>query len=339
MRTPLNNDVIHWFSAINSDNPVKYDRYIKMYLVAVLSAKATNPNVRAHLILDGKEDLFIELLKLHGVNIIHRKSSFHKELIQYYKSDTIALGAFLRIDIPLICEQLKLEHDYVLYTDNDVLLIGDISDLLKQKPTYFQVAGEFQKEYQQELINTGVMWISWKNMLSDHNDFVNFIKQSFHLFEVYDQDALKIYYKDRYTELDLRYNYKPYWGDSSDIKIFHFHGPKPTHRASSKVAYLLCPFFETMKKKFWSIYDSEKNILKYEGERTNHNIIVNEFYQKIAVLQSEIALKDARFAVQEVELNGKNMLIEDLKLKIISIHDSICWKITTPVRFFDRLLH
>jgi hypothetical protein len=40
-----------------------------------------------------------------------------------------------------------------------------------------------------------------------------------------------------WTGLDLRYNWKPYWGDPAGSAILHFHGPKiPTLRAMYRAA-------------------------------------------------------------------------------------------------------
>ena len=37
---------MYWFSGVNNHNKKGYLNYIKMYTVAVLSAKETNPNIK-----------------------------------------------------------------------------------------------------------------------------------------------------------------------------------------------------------------------------------------------------------------------------------------------------
>ena len=248
---------MNWFSGINSHNKESYLNYIKMYKVAVITAKQTTPNIKPYLIFDGEDDEHIEYLLNIGVNIIKHKVSFSKELTDHYKEDTTALGAFLRIDIPLICDYLKITDDYILYTDNDVLFLKDVTELNSLTPKYFMCAGEFHPFFTPTNMNSGVMWINWKQMLSDHNDFVTFIKNNFSNFQVYDQDALKMYYGDKIESLDPLYNYKPYWGDNNNIKVVHFHGPKPTFTFEQIKNFpypqLLTPFYYELKNRFGNI--------------------------------------------------------------------------------------
>ena len=250
-----------WFSGINSHDKKKYYDYITMYTVAVLSAKKTNPNIKPYLLLDGKIDEEIQELIDLGVNVIETKSSIYNELKNHYKNNTIAFGAFLRIDIPKICENLKIEDEYVLYTDNDVMFLDDVSELINLKPKYFLAAGEFVKNFNPTLINTGVMWINWKSMRKLYDDFVFFIKLNFHRFKTYDQDAIRIFFKDKVEELSYLYNYKPYWGNQDGIKILHFHGPKPTFTDNDYKTYkyqkMATPFYYDMVKKFNEIYDDD----------------------------------------------------------------------------------
>lgn len=257
---------INWFSGLNKHNIDSYLNYVKMYKVAVITAFKTNPNIKPFLIFDGVEDEHIVELKKLGVEIIAHRCSFYNELKEHYGNDTIALGAFLRIDIPIICERLKINSDCVLYTDNDVIFMGDISDLLNKTPNYFLVAGEFFKTYIPQNMNTGVMWINWKNMLKCYDKFVDFIKGNFNNFNVYDQDALKMFFLTNAEELEYKYNYKPYWGEEENIKILHFHGPKPEHVLMKEVypfPNLYHPFYYEMVEYFNKIND------EYENTRNN----------------------------------------------------------------------
>lgn len=221
---------IHWFSGINNHNYPVYLEYIEMYIKAVISQIKTNQNVQPYLIFDGEPDDHIDYLESKlKVIIIPYKVSFYNKLMDYYKENYIAAGAFLRCDIPLIVKDvLKLNAKYVLYTDNDILFMSDISKLNKLKPKFFNISSEFSKNKYTD-INSGVMWINIENMYNIYPNFRDFIINNFDKFQTYDQDAIKFFFKGKWDFLDFRYNYKPYFGKRNDVKILHFHGPKPLH--------------------------------------------------------------------------------------------------------------
>lgn len=220
---------IKWFSAINQESLDSYKTYIEYYTKAVISSIQNSPCLEPYLILDGVEDEYIKNLKeKYGVTVLHHRLTFYNELKEYYKGDTIASGAYLRCDLPIVLRNNNIDDNYVLYTDNDVLFYSDVSDLLLLKPQYFSISSEFTKDYRD--INSGVMWINTKKMIEEYDDFVDFIVRNFKHFKVYDQDAIKIYFEGKTDILDYHYNYKPYWGETDkEIKILHFHGPKPSH--------------------------------------------------------------------------------------------------------------
>jgi lipopolysaccharide biosynthesis glycosyltransferase len=254
---------INWFSGINKmDNELFHD-YRKMYEVAVLSSIETNPDIQPYLIFDGDDYEFEHRISKLGVKIIKHKSSFSEQLLNHYKDErlqSVALGAFLRIDIPLICKKENIECDYYLYTDNDVMFIKDITEIIDFKPLYFGCSGEFSKNFSHFGLNSGVMWVNKKQMEEDYEKFVEFIKNNLDKFNVFDQDAYKIFYSGKVEELHYKFNYKPYWGIDNDISIIHFHGPKPTITDEDipKFPYpnLFGDFFFEMKEKFKKIYDN-----------------------------------------------------------------------------------
>jgi|688.fasta_scaffold392233_2 lipopolysaccharide biosynthesis glycosyltransferase len=254
---------MYWFSGLNNHNKESYYDYIKMYTVAVITAKETNPFIKPYLILDGTFDDKISKLINLGVTVIPHESSFKKEISEHYKNEferNIAFGAFLRVDIPKICKTLNIEDDFILYTDNDVMFMSDVSDLKKLKPKYFLSSGEFVKSFNGYQINSGVMWINWKEMENSYDEFKNFIIGNFSKLSAFDQGAFRIFYGGRIEELNYNYNFKPYWGESSDIKILHFHGPKPTFNESQIKNFpyqnLFSKFYYDLKDKFNTIYDN-----------------------------------------------------------------------------------
>jgi hypothetical protein len=249
-----------WFSGVNTHNLELYKKYITMYKVAVLTAKETNPQIEPYLILDGEvDDNIVELINL-GVQIVKHKVSFSEKLINHYKDNTIALGAFLRVDIPKICNDLNITDEYILYTDNDIMFINDVSSLNELKPNFFMCAGEFTPEFTPMGMNSGVMWINWKNMFEDYDNFVFYIKTNLDKFKVYDQDALKYFYIDRMESFDPSFNHKPYWGYNNNAKILHFHGPKPTFTDDDIKSFpypsLVTPYYKEMTQKFNQILEN-----------------------------------------------------------------------------------
>ena len=125
---------MYWFSGVNSHNKESYLNYIKMYKIAVITAKKTNPSIKPIFILDGEIDSNIDELIQMGVQIVEHRVKFYDSLKEHYGDNTTAYGAFLRVDIPIICEQLNINEDYVLYTDNDVMFMSDISEITENKP-------------------------------------------------------------------------------------------------------------------------------------------------------------------------------------------------------------
>ena len=242
-----------WFTGLNNHNKTSYNDYIKMYKVAVFSAKKTNPTLEPYLILDGDIDDEIQSLIDLGVNVIKHQVLFYDDVIKHYKDDTVALGVFLRIDIPKICEQLRIEDEYILYTDNDVYFMDDVSDLKNLKPTFFAACGEFNPFLSPMNMNSGVMLINWRNMMKEYDVFVKYIVDNFSV-NMYDQDPLKKFYNGPITILDPHYNYRTYWGPNTNIKILHYHGPKPTDSDDRIKNYtlpqLITPFYFETKKQF-----------------------------------------------------------------------------------------
>lgn len=260
-------DGIYWFSGLNTQDKDKYAYYIEMYSVAFITALVTTPNIKPYLILDGEIDEHIQKLIDKGLTVIKHRSLFYDDLVNHYKNDTIALGAYLRIDIPKICEELNIDSDYILYTDNDVMFLDDVSDLKYKTAEYFRCSGEANPVFSTGAINSGVMWMNWRNMLKVYDNFVYYIKNNFNKFNVYDQDAIMQFFNIHIQELEYTYNYKPYWGESYGIKILHFHGPKPAH-VNSKDSY---PYPFMFTDFYYKMVDKYKEIYRNSFD-DNHNI-------------------------------------------------------------------
>ena len=222
---------MYWFSAINkcNDNIEQYNRYIEMYSVAVATAISTNPWIKPILILDGEKDEHIIKLEKFGVQVVQFKSTLTEVLNKRYNDNSlcIAKGAFLRVDISKICEILSITDEYVLYTDNDIMFLSDVSELKNLKCAYLMMCSEFSKKFYPSVANTGVMLINLKNYKSYYNRFKQNITSMISISQSYDQDMFRYYFGKSIEEMPYYYNYKPYWDSIEDAKILHFHGPKP----------------------------------------------------------------------------------------------------------------
>jgi lipopolysaccharide biosynthesis glycosyltransferase len=232
-----------------------------MYTVAVITAIRTNPTLKPYLIFDGIRDSYTDSLEKLGVTIIDHTSSLRNEIISHYKAQSkVALGAFLRVDLPFICHSIGIKYEYILYTDTDVMFNDDVSALNDLKTETFLVSNEFEKIFKRGSINSGVMWLNWKNLLLSYDEFLNYIKNNFTNFVVFDQSAYNLFYYNLYEELDYHYNYKPYWGPAEGIKIIHFHGPKPENSADNPIfksyPHLNTPFFRELRDQYNLIYNS-----------------------------------------------------------------------------------
>jgi len=217
---------VKWYFALNAASLEKDSQYGWCVDVAVLSA-LQHTTLNPHLLFDGKPCAFTDRLRRLGVTIVFHRSSLSDAINAARPGNTgwqtIAHGAFLRIDIP----QLDTESDFVLYTDCDVMFQREPT-LAGIEPRYFAVAPEFTPgDYAN--MNTGVMVINLAGMRGVAGDFDRFIRGGLADFPAYDQGALREFFKGRYDHLPERLNWKPYWGGNPDAEIVHFHGPKPPH--------------------------------------------------------------------------------------------------------------
>ena len=215
---------MRWFAGLN-DN----DQYYKeLYLAALKSSKKTK--LVPVLLYNGIDESFIENVKSYGAQVIIHSPFFSQRENFLNKPDdwkNTALGAFLRLDIPKICETYDIQDEYVLYTDCDVIFIKDpVEELIKYKPMYFACSSEMNPA-DFEHFNSGVMLINVVNMLNTYNSFIDEIDKNHYNYEAYDQGALQSFYRNHVDKLSLLLNHKPYWGKKDDAVIIHYHGPKP----------------------------------------------------------------------------------------------------------------
>lgn len=215
-----------WYFALNELSLISSRALWEPMILAALHSARRNTSLLPHMLYDGNvEDAFIQRIKGAGVNVIRHRVSFFDSLEKNSKPFDnyvrTAAGAFLRTEIPLI----EKEDDFVIYTDCDVIFNSDLGlDFLS--PELFACAPEFnQNDF--ELFNSGVMLMNIPALRRDVSHFLSWISDN-HMKIDYDQDAYRVFYANRVSELPVEYNWKPYWGVNANAKIIHFHGVKPS---------------------------------------------------------------------------------------------------------------
>lgn len=222
---------LKWFFAYKAGSNPDYEKLIK---VAVVSAQ-TYTSLDPYALYDGEPSALTDWLEEHGVKIIHHRSQFYDDIItKFGKKDMLwalgGTGAFLRVDIPRLLRERGLDDEYVLYTDCDVMFVADVGELSMMRPQYLACAPEFDRD-NWDYINTGVMLMNVKGLLETYDAFIRFVAEDMERAPsdhwAWDQSAYNGFYKGNIAKLAIEYNWKPYWGDSPNKKIVHFHGLKP----------------------------------------------------------------------------------------------------------------
>ena len=171
--------------------------------------------------------------------------------VQYsplYGSARSLASTFLRVDIPLLLDP-KVYGDLVLYTDTDVLFLGDFDRAVfddHEPPDFFMFGVERDTKPGETITygNAGVMLLNLVGLRRTYADFIDWIFGDENLanglhFGNYgpgDQGAFQSFYRGKFDVINWpRFNWRPYWPyDPEFAALLHFHGPKP----KDYVAYL-----------------------------------------------------------------------------------------------------
>jgi hypothetical protein len=228
-----------WFFALTEDSTA-FRQYAEMLMVAVYTARKFT-SLEPHFIYHGNDNHFTRWLTRRGVRIIRHRSVFRDALAELGRRKenphfAAALsGAFSRVELPEIVDRLG-GGERVLYTDCDVMFAAEVVPELEAHPCqYFAVAPE-SVEGDYINMNTGVMLMNTKRLGQSLSKFREYIAQNLATLEKesWDEAAYRWFYRDKdgplWDKLPAEFNWKPYWGDSAEAKIIHFHGPKPYQR-------------------------------------------------------------------------------------------------------------
>jgi hypothetical protein len=218
---------MRWFFALNEASTSFWD-YANLVQVAVHSARR-NTTLEPVCLYDGTDNLLTAWLQAAGVTIIRRRTFLHEWVTDL---PPIPRGAYLRLEIPAVCHEHGWADEFVLYTDCDVVFRGDPAPRLAAlTPPFFAAAPESDPT-DFARFNSGVMWINVAGLAAEADALRATIKA--HLSEAiappYDQAALQRHFADRTDPLPVELNWKPYWGESAEAEIVHFHGPKPAQK-------------------------------------------------------------------------------------------------------------
>lgn len=227
-----------WFFALNAltEHLAAYSEMVK---VAVLSARR-HTTLEPIFLYDGPRGELTEWLEARGVQVIERRTRIYEELaaLAAEKNDPFILqcgaGAFLRLEIPVLCSERGWADEEVLYTDCDIMFTGDIADLLPELRGYFIGAAPEGEKDNPDFINSGVMLMRVPMLMQMEAPFWEFVREKLARMVTFgwDQAAYQWFYRHGWKHLPLELNWKPYWGINDAARVVHFHGPKPFLRVA-----------------------------------------------------------------------------------------------------------
>jgi hypothetical protein len=231
---------MRWYFALTEDSTA-FRQYAEMVMVAVHTAQQFT-SLEPHCLYDGGENEFTSWLTKRGVRIVPHRSFVRDALAELGRQKgnphlAAALsGAFSRVELPEIAAQSGGGEERVLYTDCDVFFRGEVvTELESNQCELFAVAPESDRNDYVNM-NTGVMLMNIGRLQETLPEFRDYISKNLAALEAesWDEAAYRWFYRDAngplWDRLRPELNWKPYWGESADAKIVHFHGPKPFQR-------------------------------------------------------------------------------------------------------------
>lgn len=213
-----------WFFGFNEETEW-FDNYFR-YIKCAVNSALQNTTLEPNFLYDGNPNELTKWLEDRGVTIWKVRSRFYdvfqKRAAQGLNAK-VASGAYLRAEIP----DLVVDDEFVLYTDCDVMFLGDVTALSAMRPKHFACAPEFDRN-NWTYFNSGVMVMNCPAMRRKMPQFERIVRgaSAQKLSRSYDQHTYNELYKGRWDRLPPEYNWKPYWGFCPEAKIVHFHGIK-----------------------------------------------------------------------------------------------------------------
>ena len=137
-------------------------------LRAAINSCLKNTTLKPYLIYDGENE--IPNLPCEVIKWKFR----HHDLLCEVKGDTPSNAAFLRTEIPDICNHYNFDDDVILYCDYDVIFLKDID---KFNCEYIACSSEFSKTNFSSF-NSGVMFMNIPNLLKVQDTFMKYIENN-----------------------------------------------------------------------------------------------------------------------------------------------------------------
>lgn len=224
----------NWYFCLSESTLDRKDHdWISMAIVAVRSCKK-HTSLIPNLIYAGKPGPFTELMESEGVNIIYHTTALYDSLYNRYvkfsnKPDVLSIseGAFLRFDIPVLCQDR-----FALYTDVDVIFNKqfDTNENILNNIKNFMAAPQSNPDDFENDLNSGILVLNIEHMRNNYFKLIDFTRKDLSVITDMvnlDQEILRMFFPlSERSQLNALYNWKPYWGYNERASIIHFHGPK-----------------------------------------------------------------------------------------------------------------
>jgi hypothetical protein len=147
-------------------------------------------------------------------------------------------GMWSKTDVPLICEELEIEDNFVLVTDPDCMFVAEYD--LKLEPDILAVGPE--EEPYREWASGGIYVFNVKRMLEDRKSFEEFVIENYRNIGWHETLSLTEFYGFKnVNHISPDWNYKPFWEKERDYLI------SPTDRAIFRSTPKLIHFQGTYK--------------------------------------------------------------------------------------------
>ena len=208
-----------------------------------MSAKRNAPSLVPILIYSGTpKDSVVKRFTDLGARVVFDNPDFLPPRLK------IRSAQYLRLDAPKHASDLlhtmefaNVSREMILYTDTDVLFLKDMTTCTFTKPKVIALGGE---AYPNHAFNTGVMLVSVEPFIQLYPGLLEYARSvnwTFYGGTLQDQGLINEFMFKKRINIDLlanEFNWKGYWGWTSDAAILHFHGLK----ASLKVFNTLQPW-------------------------------------------------------------------------------------------------
>jgi hypothetical protein len=236
---------VKWFFGLN-EGSLAFEGYESLIKVAVHTA-LKETSLEPYFIYDGSEGALVAWMRARGVTVLQRRTFLYDRLQELARERdnprivTIGSGAYLRLEIPQLTQELGFDDEFALYTDCDVMFLRDVSPLESLRPRFFAVAPQHDPA-DWNAMNSGVMVMNLPALRRADARFRPFVRRFMEqsVPKSWDQAAYRRYYgrgfaaswlpalQPRWDKLPIEYNWKTYWdGDWRAARILHLHGPKP----------------------------------------------------------------------------------------------------------------